>query len=447
MLIGDSPQGAYVSCPRCGRPVADGLVRCSGCGMRILMGVAASRALLFLTTGAVLGLLVGGISVVWITGLGHSPAPTQVPAIVVPGPRAAGAVRADPVRQHRERRSARGERPAPDRLDERPAGRLARHAQARAQGQLGGHRRDVVDAPPDVGRRDLRRIGRRLPERLAGGRHVQGNRSAACMRRSGRSPRPRPGLPIWPPSAATAAAGRQMVVGPRRAAGRSGRTRSSWRLRRNGAARPAVAGPELMPGPEPSLDRASKPGASPSRPPRSDLESAAGAVARSARHSPRRRRLAGVDRLDDLRALPVDDPGRRPGVELLAGHRRPEADLERLAGNRHRPAGRVGGAGRRARSSGRGRDAERVSGRGGSLGRPRRPAFRRPAESLPSAARTSDRVRSVPSARLTANQSQPPPPTAMKSPHWWSNQAVAVDLQRPARRPSIVPVASRSVRE
>jgi DNA-directed RNA polymerase subunit RPC12/RpoP len=91
MLIGDSPQGAYVSCPRCGRPVADGLVRCAGCGMRILMGVAASRALLFLTTGAVLGLLVGGISVVWITGLSHSPAPTQVPAIVVPGSPGAGA--------------------------------------------------------------------------------------------------------------------------------------------------------------------------------------------------------------------------------------------------------------------------------------------------------------------------------------------------------------------
>ena len=30
---------------------------------------------------------------------------------------------------------------------------------------------------------------------------------------------------------------------------------------------------------------------------------------------------------------------------------------------------------------------------------------------------------SVPSSRFTANQSQPPPPTAMKSPHWWSNQA------------------------
>jgi hypothetical protein len=91
MLIGDSPQGAYVSCPRCGRPVADGLVRCTGCGMRILMGVAASRALLFLTTGAVLGLLVGGIAVVWITGLGHAPAPTQVPAVVVPGSPAASA--------------------------------------------------------------------------------------------------------------------------------------------------------------------------------------------------------------------------------------------------------------------------------------------------------------------------------------------------------------------
>jgi hypothetical protein len=82
-LIGDSPPGGYVSCPRCGRPVADGLVRCAGCGMRILMGVAASRALLFLTTGAVLGLLVGGLAVVWITGMNRLPASTPVPAIVV----------------------------------------------------------------------------------------------------------------------------------------------------------------------------------------------------------------------------------------------------------------------------------------------------------------------------------------------------------------------------
>ena len=48
---------------------------------------------------------------------------------------------------------------------------------------------------------------------------------------------------------------------------------------------------------------------------------------------------------------------------------------------------------------------------------------------------------SVPSARLTANQSQPPPPTEMKSPHWWSNQAwpspcsvAPVEGQRARRR-------------
>src|ERR1035437_5196355 len=63
LMIGDESTGGYVSCPRCGRPVADGLVRCGGCGTRILMGVAAPRALLFLTTGAVLGLLVGGLAV------------------------------------------------------------------------------------------------------------------------------------------------------------------------------------------------------------------------------------------------------------------------------------------------------------------------------------------------------------------------------------------------
>src|SRR5450432_2607276 len=73
-MIGDETQGGYVSCPTCGRPVADGLVRCSGCGTRILLGVAASRALLFLTTGAVLGLLVGGLSVGSILNASRAPA-------------------------------------------------------------------------------------------------------------------------------------------------------------------------------------------------------------------------------------------------------------------------------------------------------------------------------------------------------------------------------------
>lgn len=73
-MIGDDSQGSFVSCPACGRPVADGLVRCAGCGTRVLMGVAASRALLFMTTGAVLGLLVGGLSVASILEASRVPA-------------------------------------------------------------------------------------------------------------------------------------------------------------------------------------------------------------------------------------------------------------------------------------------------------------------------------------------------------------------------------------
>jgi hypothetical protein len=89
MLIGDkSGDGGYVSCPGCGRPVADGVVRCAGCGLRILMGVAASRALLFMTTGAVLGLLVGGLSVGWIMSLSRSSAPVPVVVVVQPSPSA-----------------------------------------------------------------------------------------------------------------------------------------------------------------------------------------------------------------------------------------------------------------------------------------------------------------------------------------------------------------------
>ncbi len=98
MLIGDTPPdgGGYVSCPNCGRPVADGVVRCAGCGMRILMGVAASRALLFMTTGAVLGLLVGGLSVGWIMSLSRSSAPAPIVVVVQPSPTAGASTAVEP---------------------------------------------------------------------------------------------------------------------------------------------------------------------------------------------------------------------------------------------------------------------------------------------------------------------------------------------------------------
>ncbi len=111
-LIGDESTGGFVSCPKCGRPVADGLVRCAGCGTRVLMGVAAPRALLFMTTGAVLGLLVGGLSVGWIMNTsravsatasaaalqanpspGHSPAPSATARVSTVDPLAASALR------------------------------------------------------------------------------------------------------------------------------------------------------------------------------------------------------------------------------------------------------------------------------------------------------------------------------------------------------------------
>lgn len=93
-LIGDESAGGYVSCPRCGRPVADGLVRCGGCGMRILMGVAAPRALLFLTTGAVLGLLVGGLTVGSIMGASRATGGGTT-AVLPPGPSASASASAN----------------------------------------------------------------------------------------------------------------------------------------------------------------------------------------------------------------------------------------------------------------------------------------------------------------------------------------------------------------
>ena len=59
--------------------------------------------------------------------------------------------------------------------------------------------------------------------------------------------------------------------------------------------------------------------------------------------------------------------------------------------------------------------------------RPRRASRTRGRARRP-ASRTTESVMSVPSSRLIANQSQPPP-TEMKSPHWWSNQAMPVDVE------------------
>jgi hypothetical protein len=56
--IGDDAN--YFSCPACSRPLARGVMRCTGCGVRFFMGVRLKRASGFLALGVVLGVLAGG---------------------------------------------------------------------------------------------------------------------------------------------------------------------------------------------------------------------------------------------------------------------------------------------------------------------------------------------------------------------------------------------------
>ncbi len=49
-----------MSCPTCARPLAFDAPRCPGCGTYLLLGVPAKRAGIFLVSGAVIGLVVGG---------------------------------------------------------------------------------------------------------------------------------------------------------------------------------------------------------------------------------------------------------------------------------------------------------------------------------------------------------------------------------------------------
>ena len=59
MAIGEIGQTIF-SCPACGRPLAIGVRKCSGCSTRLLMGVQLGRAGKFVTIGLILGVAFGG---------------------------------------------------------------------------------------------------------------------------------------------------------------------------------------------------------------------------------------------------------------------------------------------------------------------------------------------------------------------------------------------------
>jgi hypothetical protein len=57
--IGETDSNIF-NCPACARPLGVGAPRCPGCGVRLIAGVQAGRALGFVGVGLVVGLLVGG---------------------------------------------------------------------------------------------------------------------------------------------------------------------------------------------------------------------------------------------------------------------------------------------------------------------------------------------------------------------------------------------------
>jgi hypothetical protein len=59
IAIGERDSNIF-NCPACARPLGVGAPRCPGCGTRLLIGVQAKRAMVFMAVGLVAGLLIGG---------------------------------------------------------------------------------------------------------------------------------------------------------------------------------------------------------------------------------------------------------------------------------------------------------------------------------------------------------------------------------------------------
>jgi hypothetical protein len=64
--IGEIDQTVF-SCPSCERPLALGAHRCPGCGTRLLRGVPLGKAVSFIGSGLLVGLLAGGVATIALT--------------------------------------------------------------------------------------------------------------------------------------------------------------------------------------------------------------------------------------------------------------------------------------------------------------------------------------------------------------------------------------------
>ena len=86
------------ACPACSRPLGAGTSRCPGCATRLIGGVKATRAIAFVTFGALAGTVIGAGLVVAVTFLGTKPVEAvTAPASAVVEPSRAPIPSAPPV--------------------------------------------------------------------------------------------------------------------------------------------------------------------------------------------------------------------------------------------------------------------------------------------------------------------------------------------------------------
>ena len=81
IAIGEADANIF-ACPACSRPLGTGSTRCPGCGTRLIAGVRASRAAVFVGVGGFTGIILSAALMTVTSALGTRP----VEAVVVPAP-------------------------------------------------------------------------------------------------------------------------------------------------------------------------------------------------------------------------------------------------------------------------------------------------------------------------------------------------------------------------
>jgi hypothetical protein len=85
LAIGEADARVF-NCPACARPLSNGTWRCTGCGVRLVMGVTLRRALAILVLGMALGTPIGVVVTVSAVTLSLSGPPAAIAAVPTASP-------------------------------------------------------------------------------------------------------------------------------------------------------------------------------------------------------------------------------------------------------------------------------------------------------------------------------------------------------------------------